>query len=218
MGKSTSFLSFLKEIYRIWITERPTQFAAALAYYAIFSFVPVIYIAFTLADILVEKLSLAEQFYVKAREYWKMGDVFMEVIHPWQIDAENLNVLERKAAKRIIAAAKPNQAFVDAFEKNLDKKLQTQGVKIIAEYKADDTYPIVGAASIVAKVHRDRAIKQLAKKHGPMGSGYPSDPDTRKFVEVWIREHKTIPDFVRKSWGTTRNIIEKAEQKPLTDF
>ncbi len=65
MGKSTSFLSFLKEIYRIWITERPTQFAAALAYYAIFSFVPVIYVAFTLADILVEKLSLAEQFYVE---------------------------------------------------------------------------------------------------------------------------------------------------------
>lgn len=65
MGKSTSLLSFLKEIYRIWVTERPTQFAAALAYYAIFSFVPVIYIAFTVADILVEKLSLAEQFYVE---------------------------------------------------------------------------------------------------------------------------------------------------------
>lgn len=156
-----------------------------------------------------------EELEPKLRE---LGEVFMEVIHPWQIDVENLNVLERKAAKRIIAAAKPNQAFVDAFEKNLDKKLQTQGVKIIAEYKADDTYPVVGAASIVAKVHRDRAIKDLAKKHGPMGSGYPSDPMTRKFVEAWIKEHKTIPDFIRKSWGTTRNIIEKAEQKPLTDF
>ncbi len=65
MGTSTSILSFLKEIYRIWITERPTQFAAALAYSAIFSFLPVIYIAFTLADILVDKLSMAEQFYVE---------------------------------------------------------------------------------------------------------------------------------------------------------
>ncbi len=147
-----------------------------------------------------------------------LGEVFMEIVHPWQIDAENLNILERKAAKRIISAAKPDKAFIDAFERKLDKKLQFQGVKIIAEYKADDKYPIVGAASIVAKVHRDNAIKALAEKYGRMGSGYPSDPETRRFVEAWIKTNKTIPEFVRKSWGTTRGIVEKAEQKSLADF
>lgn len=55
--------AFLKEIYHIWMAERPSQFAAALAYYATFSFVPVIYIAFTLADLFVTRLSVAEQFY-----------------------------------------------------------------------------------------------------------------------------------------------------------
>ena len=54
---------FLKEIYGIWISERPTQFAAALAYYAIFSFVPVIYIAFTVTELVIERLSVEEQFY-----------------------------------------------------------------------------------------------------------------------------------------------------------
>lgn len=63
--QTSSLLSFGKELYRIWITERPTQFAAALAYYAIFSFVPVIYIAFTLADLFVTRLSVAEQFYAQ---------------------------------------------------------------------------------------------------------------------------------------------------------
>ena len=54
---------FLKEIYGIWINERPSQFAAGLAYYAIFSFVPVIYIAFTITELVVARLSVAEPFY-----------------------------------------------------------------------------------------------------------------------------------------------------------
>jgi membrane protein len=55
----------LKETYGIWISERPTQFAAALAYYAIFSFVPVIYIAFTITELVVARLSVTEQFYAQ---------------------------------------------------------------------------------------------------------------------------------------------------------
>jgi membrane protein len=58
-------VAFVKEIYGIWISERPTQFAAALAYYAIFSFVPVIYIAFTITELLIERLSVTEQFYAQ---------------------------------------------------------------------------------------------------------------------------------------------------------
>lgn len=55
----------MKEIYEIWITERPAQFAAALAYYAIFSFVPVIYVAFTITDTVVSRLAVKEQFYTQ---------------------------------------------------------------------------------------------------------------------------------------------------------
>jgi len=57
--------AFLKEIYAIWIGERPTQFAAALAYYAIFSFVPIIYIAFTITELVIQRLSVEEQFYAQ---------------------------------------------------------------------------------------------------------------------------------------------------------
>ena len=60
----SKLVTFLKEIYGIWVSERPTQFAAALAYYAIFSFVPVIYIAVTITDLVIERLSVEEQFYV----------------------------------------------------------------------------------------------------------------------------------------------------------
>jgi membrane protein len=58
-------LAFVKEIYRIWITERPAQFAAALAYYSLFSFVPVIYVAYAVADLLLGRLSTAEMLYAE---------------------------------------------------------------------------------------------------------------------------------------------------------
>ena len=61
----SKLLAFLKEIYAIWISERPTQFAAALAYYAIFSFVPIIYIAFTITELVIQRLSVEEQFYAQ---------------------------------------------------------------------------------------------------------------------------------------------------------
>jgi membrane protein len=64
-ASQSKLIAFLKEIYTIWITERPAQFAAALAYYAIFSFVPVIYIAFTITDLFVSRLSVSERFYVQ---------------------------------------------------------------------------------------------------------------------------------------------------------
>jgi membrane protein len=65
---SGSLRAFLQEIYGIWIGERPTYFAAALAYYAIFSFVPAIYVAFVLADLFVARLSVSEWFYEEATD------------------------------------------------------------------------------------------------------------------------------------------------------
>ncbi|TET24838.1 MAG: ribonuclease HII, partial [Candidatus Bathyarchaeum sp.] len=92
-----------------------------------------------------------------------------------------LNRFEAQAMARVITILKPEVVYVDAADvladrfgehiaENLDFKL-----KIVSEHKADITYPIVSAASIIAKVERDRAISHLQKKHGNMGCGYPSD-------------------------------------------
>ena len=58
-----SVLEFGKELYRIWATERPGQLAAALAYYGMFAFAPVIFIAFWVAGLFIDQLSAANQFY-----------------------------------------------------------------------------------------------------------------------------------------------------------
>ena len=153
-----------------------------------------------------------------AEELRKMGKVFVKFIHPWQIDAENLNRLERNVARAIIMEAKPDRVIIDGFERNLEKKLGVKGVEIVAEPKADERYPVVSAASIIAKVTRDRMIEKLKRRYGEFGTGYPSDERTVKFLEELIREEKKIPDFVRKSWETTRRIIEKEEQRTLDEF
>jgi ribonuclease HII len=73
---------------------------------------------------------------------------------------------------------------------------------VVARHKADRDYPAVSAASIVAKVLRDREVDRLRREHGDFGSGYPSDPATRVFFMEMLRRGEPLPGFVRKSWKT----------------
>jgi membrane protein len=65
MEKPPSIKNFLKEIYQIWISEKPNQLAAALAYFGMFSFAAVIFIAFWLASFFINEAAAAEQFYAR---------------------------------------------------------------------------------------------------------------------------------------------------------
>jgi ribonuclease HII len=73
---------------------------------------------------------------------------------------------------------------------------------VAAFHKADRDFPIVSAASIIAKVERDRAVQRLREEHGDFGSGYPSDPVTRAFFTERLRRGEPLPDYVRRSWKT----------------
>jgi ribonuclease HII len=74
------------------------------------------------------------------------------------------------------------------------------------ESGADERYPSVSAASILAKVTRDQAIETLKDHWGELGSGYPSDPKTKEWIQSWASKEKSWPPFVRTSWSTIRNI------------
>jgi ribonuclease HII len=133
-----------------------------------------------------------------------------------------LNRLEAQAMARTITVLKPDVAYVDAsdilaarFAEHIAENLSFNP-KIISEHKADLKYPIVSAASIIAKVERDKAISYLQKKHGNIGCGYPSDQNTIKFLQDWIRKFGSYPDFVRKSWKTAKRIKSKADSKQKT--
>ena len=122
----------------------------------------------------------------------------------------NLNEIEKIAMNRIIRESEPSTCFIDSMDikpERLTIELETMhpDVKVVAEHKADDRYPIVSAASIIAKVERDRAIQKIKKKYKDIGSGYPSDPKTIKFLKTI--PPGDLPDFIRRSWATVERII-----------
>ncbi|MGQ4556621.1 ribonuclease HII [Halobellus sp. GM3] len=94
-------------------------------------------------------------------------------------------------------------------------------VRVRAEHGADATYPLVAAASVIAKVERDTRIEALATEYaeyGPIGSGYPSDPTTRDFLSRYVGETGALPACARASWSTSADVLAAAEQSALSEF
>ena len=137
-------------------------------------------------------------------------------IEPVEIDTvvrtgkkfRKLNYLEALYFAKVIDQLDAGRVTVDAcdsvpkrFEENICDNLKTRcGVNAL--HKADRDYPVVSAASIIAKVERDREVEKLRRKHGDFGSGYPSDPSTRIFFIERMRRGEPLPEYVRKSWKT----------------
>jgi ribonuclease HII len=74
-------------------------------------------------------------------------------------------------------------------------------------HHADTLNIVVSAASILAKIIRDKEIQKIRNIYQDIGSGYPSDEKTMRFIKKWIRVHESSPRFARKSWKPLRNIL-----------
>lgn len=135
-------------------------------------------------------------------------------VMPYQIDVaveslrrlHKLNRLEAQTMAQIIESLQPNEAYVDAadtvehrFGNHIRECLKFK-TRIISRHKADRIYPIVSAASIIAKVERDREVAKLRFVHGDFGSGYLTDDKTMIFLKQLLEKNEEYPDFVRKSW------------------
>ncbi len=165
-------------------------------------------------------------------EIKKLADkYFILEVSPLQIDElrkiMTMNEIMVVCYAKVLEELKPDRAFVDAadviaerFGENIKKKYAHE-IEITSEHEADVKYPIVSAASILAKVRRDALIKELEKKAGvKIGSGYPADPKTISFLEGWIKEHGSLPDFARSSWETSKKLVEKftKNQKRISEY
>ena len=94
-------------------------------------------------------------------------------------------------------------------------------VDVEAFHGADETDPVVGAASVVAKMARDDRMAALDDRYPAydgVGSGYPSDPTTRSFLRAHVADHGDVPDCARRSWATCDDVLAAAEQSGLDDF
>lgn len=151
------------------------------------------------------------------------------IIPPKEIDSAlkseslNLNWLEAIKSAEIINFLKPEKAIVDcpsnnilAYKNFLKRHLKNIKTYLVVEHKADFKYVVVSAASIIAKVTRDKEIKEIQKKiKEPIGSGYPSDPVTINFLE---KNYNNYQGIFRKEWASWKKLNKKKKQKSLSDF
>ena len=145
--------------------------------------------------------------------------VFVKRYSPSVIDRNNLNKLFVNAVILSIKAVLSmgidvREVYVDALSSPKHKESLVRNIpsniRFVYEYKADVKYPVVAAASIIAKFLRDTHVSYLRSIYGDFGSGYPSDPKTIK----WLAEHAPAESpIVRKTWLTLKRLGLKTEGK-----
>ncbi|WP_236944851.1 ribonuclease HII [Infirmifilum uzonense] len=148
----------------------------------------------------------------------------IRVVQPREIDeavegisSENLNSLEATViADLVLQALKKiglSRVYVDSpdpvaerFGRILATRIN-KDIVVVAENHADIKYPIVSAASIIAKSEREKIISELKRVYGDFGSGYPSDPKTREFLKRLLENNRELPPIVRRSWKTLSRLM-----------
>ncbi|MBP1985868.1 ribonuclease HII [Halolamina salifodinae] len=180
-----------------------------------------------------KKLSSArrEELAEKLREHPEIR-VTTAAIQPARIDAPetDMNSLGVTAqAEAVAAVAEPTDDVVadaaDTDEERFGRRLRDAvaeagtTVDVTAEHGADETYAVVSAASVVAKVERDRLMAEIdAEYDQAVGSGYPADPTTRAFLAGYVEESGELPACARTTWSTCEDVLAAAEQSGLCDF
>jgi ribonuclease HII len=166
---------------------------------------------------------------VLAEEIRKIAKTEVIIVPADDIDvmrqAMTMNVMEVKLFSSIIEKLRPEKAYLDSadvdeerFGREIAAELDFE-LEIVSKHGADDFYPIVSAASIIAKTTRDAEVWKIKEEIGEeIGSGYPSDPVTIKFLEGWVEGYGVLPPYTRKSWKTAQRILDRAKTSRIEDF
>ncbi|GAA0522671.1 RNase HII [Halorubrum aquaticum] len=163
-------------------------------------------------------------------------DVAVATVETAEIDAPDtdMNTLTvRGQARAVQAVVRAGDRVVadagDTSEARFARRLRefvtdtdaVDSVDVDAAHGADESDPVVGAASVVAKVARDArvaAIDAAYPDYDGVGSGYPSDPTTRTFLREYVADHGDVPPHARRSWSTCADVLAAAEQSGLDEF
>jgi ribonuclease HII len=98
----------------------------------------------------------------------------------------------------------PNpEKYEQRIRKN-SRKLKS--ISIVSSNKAENKYPSVAAASVVAKTTRDAELEKIKEVFGEdFGTGYTHDAVTIDFVKRHLKDEKLAP-YLRTKWKTIKNL------------
>ncbi len=142
--------------------------------------------------------------------YFELQPRSIDLIVLRNVKLRKLNYVEAIAMAKVIRELRPDEAYVDACDVNAERfgtiisKVLGYKLNVVSEHRADSTYLVVSAASILAKVRRDAIISELHERYGDFNSGYPSDEKTITWLEQWVHNYKACPECVRLSWKPVR--------------
>lgn len=127
------------------------------------------------------------------------------------------SAIDQLADEGTRAMVDTGEADTDRFTGRIERYLTTS-IEVEAAIGADEFDPLVSAASIVAKEAREAHVAHLASEFGEIGSGYPSDPTTRRFIADYLEDHRELPTCARASWATSQDALAALEQAGLDEF
>lgn len=156
-----------------------------------------------------------------AAESVAVAEIPVDRVDDPETDMNELTVAAH--AEALADAATPDDhALVDAGDpdaRRFERRVEGCAPPTVqAEHGADETYAIVGAASIIAKSAREAHVTDLTAAYGAVGSGYPSDPTTRSFLRSYVDEHGSLPACARETWQTSRDVLAARDQASLEEF
>lgn len=139
---------------------------------------------------------------------------------PYSLNAISHDCAIAMIERAIDAGVNVTEVYVDTvgdpkrYQDMLTRRFQNK-IKFTVAKKADSIYPCVSAASICAKVTRDKEIEDWKYREpgfvpkGPLGSGYPGDAITKEWIKMNTDTIFGFPSLVRFSWSTSRDLLEK---------
>ncbi len=137
----------------------------------------------------------------------------------------SLNDFEALLFATVIGKLKPEVAYVDSadvnefdFRRSIAHHLPFE-LEIVSKHGADDLFPVVSAASIIAKVTRDAEMRRIEEELGSkIGSGYSHDVETIAFLTKWLGEKGALPPHTRLSWDTAKRLLSANATRKLDEF
>ena len=135
--------------------------------------------------------------YIKKNSYWSIGSASLNEIEKLNIFNASLLAMKRAIIKLKI---KPKQVLIDG---NKVPKIKNYNLKYVI--KGDEKIPEISAASIIAKVSRDRLITKMSKKYikysWNKNAGYGTKDHLSAIKKFGITKHH------RKTFQPIHNIL-----------
>ena len=141
----------------------------------------------------------------------------------YSVFLNRLNKLEAETMASVINSIQADKVYIDSCDVNpcrfrdyIESRLllssSSSKPKLYSMHHADSLNVVVSAASIVAKIVRDKQIQEIRNTHHNIGSGYPSDWKTMLFIRGWVSKYKCAPHVARKSWSPLKKMLEEVAQ------